>query len=115
MDPKVGGGDCVRGNVCFEVTEGSDRAERVLYSPQEELAPRWTAARESALHERHSGDRRRAAGTSTLLHPPHQPHRPSHPRTTDLRLFKMKEAHCLKNHMLFDENTAFPTVLAAAA
>ncbi|MFE2993005.1 transposase family protein [Streptomyces sp. NPDC059262] len=28
----------------------------------EELAPRWTAARESALHERRGGDRRRAAG-----------------------------------------------------
>ncbi|MDQ0681135.1 hypothetical protein QFZ56_000098 [Streptomyces achromogenes] len=28
----------------------------------EELAPRWQAARESALHERRGGDRRRAAG-----------------------------------------------------
>lgn len=41
MDAKVGGGggDCVRGNVFFEVTEGSDRAERVLYSPQDVDGP----------------------------------------------------------------------------
>lgn len=35
MDAKVKGGDCVRGNVFFEVPEESGRAERVLYSPQD--------------------------------------------------------------------------------
>ncbi|MCX4906860.1 DUF4352 domain-containing protein [Streptomyces sp. NBC_00878] len=35
MDAKVRGGDCVRGNVFFEVPEESGRAERVLYSPQD--------------------------------------------------------------------------------
>ncbi|QQM41983.1 DUF4352 domain-containing protein [Streptomyces liliifuscus] len=35
MDAKVRGGDCVRGNVFFEVSEGSGSAERVLYSPQD--------------------------------------------------------------------------------
>jgi hypothetical protein len=33
MDAKVRGGDCVRGNVFFEVPDGFGRAERVLYSP----------------------------------------------------------------------------------
>ncbi|MDX3634803.1 DUF4352 domain-containing protein [Streptomyces europaeiscabiei] len=33
MDAKVKGGDCVRGNVFFEVPKGFGRAERVLYSP----------------------------------------------------------------------------------
>lgn len=33
MDAKVKGGDCVRGNVLFEVPKGFGRAERVLYSP----------------------------------------------------------------------------------
>ncbi|MCX5336886.1 DUF4352 domain-containing protein [Streptomyces sp. NBC_00140] len=35
MDAKVSGGDCVRGNVFFEVSERAGRAERVLYSPQD--------------------------------------------------------------------------------
>lgn len=33
MDAKVKGGDCVRGNIFFEVPKGFGRAERVLYSP----------------------------------------------------------------------------------
>ncbi|MGW1667939.1 DUF4352 domain-containing protein [Streptomyces sp. NPDC002324] len=33
MDAKVKGGDCVRGNVFFEVAKGFGRADRVLYSP----------------------------------------------------------------------------------
>lgn len=33
MDAKVKGGDCVRGNVTFEVPESWARPERVLYSP----------------------------------------------------------------------------------
>jgi hypothetical protein len=33
MDAKVKAGDCVRGNITFEVPKDAGRAERVLYSP----------------------------------------------------------------------------------
>ncbi len=54
--------------------------------PRSTPSPRRTCLRPTQVLAHHA--------QSTLLHTPCQPHRPSQPRTTDLRLFRTKEVHC---------------------
>jgi hypothetical protein len=52
---------------------------------------------------------------SALLDATYQPHRPSDPHPAHLQPFRMKEAHRLQKHILFDETFACRIELPAAA